>query len=91
MANYSTTGRTHTARCAEGAGSRFYLNVTGNLTDPGNPLWWYNGATNRTGAALGNGASPPPPCLRAPHTCVRSECTGCFSRSVPIQSSGTPL
>ena len=35
MANYSVTGRTHTSKCAEGAGSRFYFNPTGNLTDPG--------------------------------------------------------
>jgi hypothetical protein len=25
-------------------------------TPPDNPLWWYAGQTNKTGAALGNGA-----------------------------------
>lgn len=34
-ANLSTTGRTHTSTCAEGAGTRFYFDVKGNLTDPG--------------------------------------------------------
>lgn len=57
LSNFSTTGRTHTAKCSEGAGARFYFNITGNLTDPGNPLWWYGGVTNKTGAALGNGAN----------------------------------
>jgi hypothetical protein len=35
LAGFSTTGRTHTGKCAEGAGSRFYFDPKGNLTDPG--------------------------------------------------------
>ncbi|GBF90971.1 hypothetical protein Rsub_03826 [Raphidocelis subcapitata] len=57
LAGFNVTGRTHTAKCAEGAGSRFYFDPKGNLTDPYNPLFWYAGQTNKTGAALGNGAN----------------------------------
>ena len=35
MSNYSMTGRTHTSKCADGAGSRFYFDPKGDLKDDG--------------------------------------------------------
>jgi hypothetical protein len=35
LVGHSMTGRTHTSKCADGAGSRFYFDPKGNLSDPG--------------------------------------------------------
>jgi hypothetical protein len=77
-ANLNTTGYTHTGSCEQGAGSRFYFNLTAPLSAPSNPLWWGGGVTNETGAALGNGANDGPINLainNAPRSLVIYEAT----------------